>query len=115
MQFMLRVEAMFRDDILCLVDEPVVSNTMGTAPGSPREAVEAELKGQMRRFKKLTYIPDKATQRVVTTISGKTDESGRVAAGQRDDLVIALLLGCYWQNEYAHGRTSRPAVLMRDV
>lgn len=113
MLFLDRITLLFNEDIIRLVEEPIITNTLAEGPGSPAQATEAELVQQMRRFKRVTYMPTHATQQVRQTVSGKTDEAGRVVRGQRDDMVIALLLCAFWQNEYAKGRTSQPLTLGR--
>jgi hypothetical protein len=114
MLYMERALGLITDDAVRLMTEPVIANPLAAGGDRPPAAETlAEFEEQLHRFKKLTYMPNVATQATRLTVSGKCDESGKVVRGQRDDLVMAMLLAMWWEKEYKAGRTTQPAVLKR--
>jgi hypothetical protein len=114
MLYMERALGLVDDDAVRLMSEPVIANPLASGGDRPvADETLAAFEEQLHRFKKLTYLPNLATQATRLTVSGKCDESGKVVRGQRDDLVIAMLLAMWWEKEFRAGRTTQPAVLKR--
>ena len=104
---------LFIDGIVRMVSNPTVANPMYSGDKAVGPATEEEFESQMRQFKKMTILPTNPVAPVRMTATGKANESGKVARGLRDDLVMALLLAGYWQFEYEAGRTSGATTLSR--
>lgn len=108
-----RMSNMFIDGAVRMVRAPVVTNTLYVGDKPAGAATEDEFETQMRQFKKLTILPSNPTSLARMTVTGKANEAGKVAKGMRDDLVMALLLACYWQFAYEAGRTSRASTFTK--
>lgn len=54
---------------------------------------------QLRQWKTLVYAGKTAKESVYITCSGKTDDSGRLVIGQKDDLAMAFVMNAYMNTQ----------------
>jgi hypothetical protein len=100
-----------KPDMFTSVHELVVANSLSISDSLVGEKADdslATLKKQLLAFKRISSVQTNAFSAIKTTYSGKVDGSGKLNTSRlADDLVMALLIGCYWATKLAVKKLER--------
>ena len=77
--------------------------------------MKVKLEKQLRAMRRVSTLRNGSTP-VTTprvTISGKVDDTGSVNVRLQDDVVMALILGAYWEHKLSRGSIEHAPAVMR--